>query len=55
MIFLYRKLFPVLIEIFIIFLFAIPILGEHIPNVDRVVVNKKKRVLQYGTPIDIHP
>ncbi len=46
MIFLYQKLFTVLIEIFVIFLLLTPVLGEQIPNVDRVVVYKKKRVLQ---------
>lgn len=43
---MYRKPFTILIEIFIIFLLLTPVLGEQIPNVDRVVVYKKKRVLQ---------
>lgn len=46
MIFLHRKPFTTLIGIFIIFLLLTPVLGEQIPNVDRVVVYKKKRVLQ---------
>ena len=42
MIFLNRKPFTALIGVFIIFLLLTPVLGEQIPNVDRVVVYKKK-------------